>query len=111
MKTLDPSTYYIYMTTDLINNKKYIGQHKLSSKKINYLGSGTKLKKEISQKGRNNFSMEIIDWYSTFDDALMAESYYIYNYDTLEPIGYNYNVISIDKVYDWLQQKIQTTIL
>lgn len=38
--------YYIYMTTNLINNKKYIGQHK-GSIKDNYLGSGVLLKKPL----------------------------------------------------------------
>jgi hypothetical protein len=112
MKYLDPSTYYIYVTTDLTNNKIYIGYHKLSAG-LNYLGSGTELQKEIKLKGTQNFKNKIFDWYAIDDDALMAESYYILNYESWDPsIGYNDlpTTMSIDKVYKWLQQYIIKTL-
>lgn len=36
--------YYIYLTTNLINNKKYVGQH-YGEINDNYIGSGNTLKK------------------------------------------------------------------
>lgn len=39
---------YIYLTTNLINGKKYIGQHN-GSIKDNYLGSGVLLVKAIEK--------------------------------------------------------------
>jgi len=53
---------YIYVTTNSVNGKKYIGQKKsdifLGSK---YLGSGYLLIKAISKYGRDNFNVELLE--------------------------------------------------
>ena len=46
--------YYVYLTTNLINGKKYIGQH-YGELDDYYLGSGSILKKAILKYGRKNF--------------------------------------------------------
>lgn len=43
--------YYIYMTTNLINEKKYIGKHK-GELDGSYLGSGTALLRAIDKYGK-----------------------------------------------------------
>lgn len=48
----------IYLTRNLINNKKYIGQSIRNDK--NYLGSGNLLKKAIKKYGKDNFLKEVI---------------------------------------------------
>ena len=50
--------YYVYETTNLINNKKYIGKRACSCdiEKDKYLGSGYGLKNAIKKYGRKNFS-------------------------------------------------------
>lgn len=48
----------IYLTTNLINNKKYIGQSKHNNK--NYLGSGKLLKLAIKKYGRENFVKSVL---------------------------------------------------
>ena len=51
--------YLIYKTTNLINNKVYIGSHRTSNIKDNYLGSGTLLKQAIKKYGKNNFEFKV----------------------------------------------------
>ena len=49
---------FIYITKNLINNKKYIGQHKINNQETldpNYLGSGKILNNSINKYGKINF--------------------------------------------------------
>lgn len=60
---LNPSPqifYIIYKTTNLLNNKIYIGQHTTSNLDDGYLGSGVAITKAISMHGRKNFKREIL---------------------------------------------------
>lgn len=79
----------IYKTTNLINNKIYIGQH--NGTKSSYVGSGKILKYAINKYGRENFIKEIIiEGIFTQLELDSLERYYIkfYNSNNNE-IGYN----------------------
>ena len=54
---------YIYKTTNIVNGKIYIGQHKYSKNKIDesYLGSGKLLIKAINKYGIENFECVILE--------------------------------------------------
>ena len=81
---------YVYLTTNLINGKKYIGQHKAVDFDVSYLGSGINLKKAIIKYGKQNFTVMLLEWCKTREDADKKEIYYIQFYKTRNPdFGYN----------------------
>ena len=59
VKIIDPYGF-IYITTNLINGKKYIGQKKFIRQWEYYLGSGRHFKNAINKYGKENFIREII---------------------------------------------------
>jgi len=80
---------YIYLTTNLINNKKYVGKHKSEVFTESYKGSGTYLNNAIAKYGWDNFKVELIkECYSEEDlnnseieeiakrDAVNSSDYY-----------------------------------
>jgi len=82
----------IYITTNLINFKIYVGFYNGNNPK--YLGSGDLLLKAIKKYGRNNFRKEILeefdldDW--SFGNYKDRERYWIWFYNSQNiNIGYN----------------------
>lgn len=51
---------YIYITTNIVNNKKYIGQKK-GNFNPNYKGSGVVFKSALKKYGKENFIVELIE--------------------------------------------------
>lgn len=51
---------FIYITTNLVNGKKYLGQKRFSEGWEEYLGSGHTFKKALKKYGRENFSRKIV---------------------------------------------------
>lgn len=81
---------YIYITTNLINHKKYIGQHKSKEYDKNYYGSGDALLKAIEKYGKKHFVVEIIDWSDNKQDLDNKEIYWIKILDAVNsPYYYN----------------------
>ena len=52
--------YTVYRTTNLVNQKYYIGKHITDDINDGYLGSGTILNTAINKYGKNNFKKEIL---------------------------------------------------
>ena len=78
------------MTTNLINGKRYIGQH--SSKQIDkwYIGSGSILKKAVKKYGKENFTVEILEYATSKDELDELEIKYIQQFNAAnDPSFYN----------------------
>jgi hypothetical protein len=69
--------YFIYETTNLINNKKYRGLHCTDKVTDKYLGSGIALKKAIKKYGKENFERTILEYCNSFEELLNRESFYV----------------------------------
>lgn len=81
--------YYIYKTTNLCNNKQYIGKH-YGEINDNYLGSGILLKKAIQKYGIDNFYKEILDFSESEEENREKEKFYINYYNAINsPYFYN----------------------
>jgi len=81
---------YIYKTTNIVNGKIYVGQHKVQNKRKDYLGSGTLFKKALKKYGRINFKKEIICHCETDKQLSEMETYWIIELKANDPdIGYN----------------------
>lgn len=81
---------YIYKTTNRINGKVYIGQHKHSRYDEKYFGSGTLLKRAIAKYGIENFDNIMIDTCVSKDDMDKKEIKYIKEFNsTNNEKGYN----------------------
>lgn len=87
------SDYYgfIYITTNNINGKQYIGQKKYYGNYENYLGSGIALKNAIAKYGKENFSREIIEECKTKEELDEQEKYWIKYYDATNSDNF-YNI-------------------
>jgi group I intron endonuclease len=81
--------HFIYLTTNLINGKKYVGDHSTDNLDDKYLGSGIILKKAIKKHGKENFERKILELFETKEEAFNAQEKYINEYNTLIPYGYN----------------------
>ena len=82
---------YIYKTTNLINNKIYVGQKKsrefLGNK---YLGSGLYLKRAIKKYGKENFSVVMLVACNSKEELDINERYWISYFNSADTkIGYN----------------------
>ena len=81
---------YIYITTNKINGKIYIGQHKAVQYDSWYLGSGTYLRNAIQKYGKENFENHIIQWCISQEELNDKEKYWIKKYNSLDKaVGYN----------------------
>jgi hypothetical protein len=76
--------HYVYCTTNIINNKKYIGSH---TGHINddYFGSGVILKKAIKKYGKCNF-VKVILWCGPKEYMREMESYWCEYFDVANNI-------------------------
>jgi group I intron endonuclease len=71
---------YIYITTNTINGKRYIGQHKSRNWDSNYIGSGKLLKQAIKKYGLEGFTCFPLIWGWSREELNQLEIEYIAHY-------------------------------
>lgn len=67
---------YIYIITNLISGKKYVGKKKFCKDHEKYMGSSKWLKQDIKELGKDNFKKEIIEYCNDFKELEAREIYY-----------------------------------
>lgn len=90
---------YIYITTNLINGKQYIGQHKCSYFDFEkYKGSGKNIWRAFKKYGKENFKCELLESVNnvpticnTREELNKSEKYYIKYYNCVNDSNY-YNL-------------------
>jgi len=79
---------YVYLVTNIINNKKYIGSSRKENIDPHYFGSGKRIRKALQKYGKENFKKEIL-WEGK-GDARDIEAYWLKHFDaSSNPQFYN----------------------
>lgn len=65
--------HYFYKTTNLLSGRYYYGIHSTSKLEDGYLGSGTLLKRAINKYGRDNFKIEILEFFNSREELEKKE--------------------------------------
>lgn len=79
----------IYLTTNLVNGKKYIGLD--TNNDDNYLGSGVHIKRAILKYGKENFTKQILETCKNREELSSCEKKWIKEYNAVESKNF-YNV-------------------
>lgn len=66
--------HFTYKTTNLLNEKYYLGMHSTNDLKDGYLGSGKYLWRSIRKHGKENFKIEILEFLSTREELIKRET-------------------------------------
>lgn len=80
---------YIYVITNTLNGKQYVGQHKGTKLDHKYWGSGELILFAIKKYGLSNFKREILDWCDSLQELNKREKFWIKQLGTFSKHGYN----------------------
>lgn len=101
---------YIYMTTNLVNGKRYIGRKTSDVFVEDYFGSGCHLKRALNKYGRENFKVELIEALDTKEESIEREQYWIKYYNAVENDNfYNHSPGGPNEGWDFGENNIAKT--
>ena len=84
--------HYLYKTTNVINNKFYVGTHSTNDLNDGYLGSGRYLRRSVSKYGKDKFKIEFLEFFENRVDLMKRENELV-NEDLLkDPLCMNLRV-------------------
>ena len=105
-ETLSKQYSFVYIVSNTINNKLYIGSHTTNNLNDGYIGTSRSFLAEVEKLGKENFKRTIVQfvethkWAKTIESTViieMRESYHIYN-DTAAGFGGNYGSYVNEKI-------------
>lgn len=64
---------YIYLTTNLVNGKMYVGMKSRSVFVPSYFGSGVAIRRAVKKYGKGNFSVGVLSWEASLPALNSAE--------------------------------------
>lgn len=82
---------YIYLTTNLVNGMRQIGQHSSPVFDKQYYGSGKLIKQALKKYGTENFKCEVIEQCYSFEELNQKEIFWIDFYHADSDINF-YNI-------------------
>jgi group I intron endonuclease len=102
---------FIYLTTNKINNKKYIGY--CTRDDDSYMGSGKLIMAAFNKYGKDNFERIILEECNSIDELSLAEKRWIKQYDAvnsdefynLSEGGYGGNPVTVKRYWDSLTEE------
>lgn len=83
---------FIYITTCLINGKRYLGQRKFNKGWRTYLGSGSAFSRAVKKYGKANFVKEIVEICFSSEELNEAECKYSVFFNVVENNDF-YNLV------------------
>jgi len=83
---------FIYVTTNMVNGKKYIGQKMFKKDWKYYLGSGAYFLRAVKKYGKKNFSREIIAIAYSKEELDILEVQFINHHNAVNSTDY-YNLV------------------
>jgi hypothetical protein len=102
---------FVYLTTNILTNKKYIGKRQNTWNKgtINeYFGSSLDLKKDIELYGRENFKREILAYADTREELSQIERDLIIEHNAIERSDYYNKHLQGERFIPVLKQRPET---
>jgi hypothetical protein len=84
--------FTIYKTTNLLNDRYYIGVHITDDPDDDYLGSGKRLKYEVNKYGVENFKKIILDVFDNSNDMFQREVELVNEVTLRDPLCLNLTI-------------------
>lgn len=81
---MNKTYHYVYITTDTLNGKQYIGKHSTTNLDDGYVGSGAIIKQIVKAGGKERLKKEILEFCSSAEEAYQKEEYYVQLYRAVE---------------------------
>ena len=105
MSTTTYTTHIVYKTTNLVNNKIYIGIHSTNDINDGYLGSGRAFLDAVAFYGKQSFVREVLYVFDTREAAAIKESEIVTSDFVLSENTYNIIVGGSNRILPKIRKK------